>query len=346
MAEQRVMDMERDCVLVTGAQGFIGSWVIKSLVEKETDIIALDMDDRPVRLSLLLDREELSRIQFVCGDVTNLNFMKNLMREKSVSHVIHLAGLQTPDCRANPILGATVNVVGSLTVFEAVKECRDQVRCVVYASSGAVLGSDEQYSHPIGDKAPRIPGTLYGVFKTTNEECARIYWQDEGIRSVGLRPPVVYGVGRDRGLTAGTTLAIKAAMLGEAYEIGFGGEANMEYAEDVASCFVACAFKSPEGASSYNMLGEILTVEEMIGVIEEIMPHAKGKISCIQEENKMANHVSDAGLQALIGPFHPVSYREGVKKTKELFEKINKSPSRIPRPAPLTVHGTGPESLP
>ena len=248
--------------------------------------------------------------------------MKKLIKEQNVSHVIHLAGLQTPDCKANPILGATVNVVGSLTIFEAVKACRDQVRCIVYASSGSVLASDAQYSHPIGDQAQRIPGTLYGVFKSTNEECARIYWQEEGIRSVGLRPPVVYGIGRDRGFTAGTTLAIKAAVLGQTYQIGFGGEANVEYAEDVARCFVACALESPEGALSYNMLGEILTVNKMIRVIEEIMPHAKGKITCIEQENKMANHVSDGGLQTLIGPFQPVSYREGVKRTKDLFEKL------------------------
>ncbi len=315
--------MKKDCFLVTGAQGFIGSWVIKSLVADRKDIIALDVDDRQVRISLLLDREQMRRIRFVCGDVTNLDLVKNLIKKQNVSHVIHLAGLQTPDCKAKPILGATVNVVGFLTIFEAVKACGDQVRCIVYASSGSVLGSDAQYSHPIGDQAERIPGTLYGVFKSTNEECARIYWQEEGIRSVGLRPPVVYGIGRDRGFTAGTTLAIKAAMLGQRYEIGFGGEANVEYAEDVARCFVACALEAPEGALSYNMLGEILTVKNMIRVIEEIMPHAKGKITCIEQENKMANHVSDAGLQTLIGPFHPVNYWEGVKRTKDLFEKLH-----------------------
>ena len=315
--------MKKDCFLVTGAQGFIGSWVIKSLVADRKDIIALDVDDRQVRISLLLDREQMRRIRFVCGDVTNLDLVKNLIKKQNVSHVIHLAGLQTPDCKAKPILGATVNVVGFLTIFEAVKACGNQVCSIVYASSGSVLGSDAQYSHPIGDQAERIPGTLYAVFKSTNEECARIYWQEEGIRSVGLRPPVVYGIGRDRGFTAGTTLAIKAAMLGQRYEIGFGGEANVEYAEDVARCFVACALEAPEGALSYNMLGEILTVKNMIRVIEEIMPHAKGKITCIEQENKMANHVSDAGLQTLIGPFHPVNYWEGVKRTKDLFEKLH-----------------------
>jgi nucleoside-diphosphate-sugar epimerase len=174
----------------------------------------------------------------------------------------------------------------------------------------------------IGDDTPRIPVTLYGVFKVTNEECARIYWQEEEIRSVGLRPPVAYGVGRDRGLTAGAPLAIKAAMLGESYNIGFGGAANMEYAEDVANAFVACAPKAPDGAPSYNMRGEILEVADMIAVIEEIFPSSKGKLTCARQRNRMANDVSDAGLQALIGPLHPLGFKEGVLRTAHLFRTL------------------------
>jgi nucleoside-diphosphate-sugar epimerase len=309
--------------LVTGAHGFIGSWVVKNLVGMGLEVTAFDVDDRSVRLSLLLSPRELNRVHFVRGDVNDLRLIKELLRKASISHVIHVAGLQTPDCRARPLLGATVNVLGTLTVFEAVKACKDQVKCVVYASSGAVLGTDDQRAaHPLQDEAPRIPETLYGVFKTANEQCARIYWQDEGIRSVGLRPPVVYGVGRDKGFTAGTTLAIKAALLGQAYEISFAGPANVEYADDVAWCFVACALKAPAGAPVYNMLGEVLTVEDMIGVIEEMFPSAKGTISCLPQRNKMANDVSDAGLQALIGPFHPARYREGARRTAELFRSL------------------------
>ena len=309
--------------LVTGAQGCIGSWVIKNLLDMGHEVIALDVHTRPVRLSLLLRPEKLEAIRFVRGDINQFDQIKKLLKKFAVTHVIHLAGLQTPECRAKPILGAATNVVGTLTLFEAIKEHKDQVKCAVYASSGAVLGADEAYgNHPIADDAPRIPGTLYGVFKVTNEECARIYWQDEGIRSVGLRPPVVYGVGRDRGLTAGATLAIRAALLGQPYEIGFGGEANVEHAEDVADSFIACALRAPEGAPVYNMRGDVLEVDDMITVIEEIVPSSRGLITCVKRRNIMANDVSDAGLQALIGPFDPLSYGEGAMRTAELFRAL------------------------
>ena len=261
-----------DCsFLVTGAQGCIGSWVIKNLLDIGHDVTAFDIDDRPVRLSLLLASDQLKTIHFACGDINNLELIKTLIEQRSISHIVHLAGLMTPDCKARPILGATVNVLGTLTIFEAARSYKGQVRCVAYASSGAVMGLDEQYdSLPVKDGAPRIPATLYGVFKTTCEDCARIYWQDEGVRSVGLWPPVVYGPGRDRGLTAGVTLAVKAALLGEDCEIGFGGPANMEFVDDVAKGFVLCALKEPEGAPAFNMLGEILEVEEMIRVIKDL----------------------------------------------------------------------------
>ena len=315
--------MSKRCFLVTGAQGCIGSWVIKKLLDMDHEVLALDLHTRPSRLSLLASPERLKDVRFVRGDINKFDQIKKLLEKFAVTHVIHLAGLQTPECRAEPILGAATNVVGTLTLFEALKAHRDQVKCVVYASSGAVLGTDEDYSvHPIADDALRIPGTLYGVFKVANEECARIYWQDQGIRSVGLRPPVVYGVGRDRGLTAGMTLAVRAALLGQAYEIGFGGEANVEYAEDVANSFIACALKAPEGAPVYNMRGEVLEVRDMIAVIEQIFPSSRGLISCVKRRNIMVNDVSDDGLQSLIGPFEPLCYREGTRLTAELYRSL------------------------
>ena len=173
---------------------------------------------------------------FVPGDVTDLPSLKAALCEhQDITHVVHLAGLQVPMCRANPILGAKVNVLGTLAVFEAVRESQGQVQRLVYASSAAVFGPPEAYPPgPLADDVPLKPTTHYGYFKCCNEGNARIYFQDHGLSSIGLRPWTVYGVGRDFGMTSEPTKAIKSLALGRPYHISYGGWQDLQFVDDVA----------------------------------------------------------------------------------------------------------------
>src|SRR5205823_4905717 len=134
-------------------------------------------------------------------------------------------------------------------VFEAAK--RQGVRGVAYASSAAVYGPGS---------GPRIadagePTTLYGVFKLTNEGTAQVYFEDDGLGSVGLRPYVIYGPGRDHGLTADPTLAMEAAARGEGYEMRWGGRCQLQLAADAARIFIAAARSGHRGAAVFNLGG-------------------------------------------------------------------------------------------
>ena len=145
----------------------------------------------------LLTREEQSRCQCFYGDISDTALVRDVVKEVQPTHVIHLAGMQVPLCRADPVRGAQVNVVGTVNVFEAVRRL-STVQKVVCASSAAVCGSQDDYpSGVVGDDDHHKPATLYGVYKLANEGTARLYWQDYGIRSVCLRPHTVYGVGRE-----------------------------------------------------------------------------------------------------------------------------------------------------
>src|SRR5262249_37959364 len=167
--------------------------------------------------------------------------------------------LQVPICRANPILGATVNVVGTLAVFEAVRSAAKPIQRLVYASSAAVFGAPERYpKSPIPDEGPLIPSTHYGVFKCCNEGNARIYFQDFGLSSIGLRPWTVYGVGRDFGMTSEPTKVIKSIALGRKYHITYGGWQDLQYVEDVAASFILCLERPFSGARSYNLRGHVV----------------------------------------------------------------------------------------
>ena len=77
---------------------------------------------------------------------------------------------------------------------------------------------------------------------------------------------------------------MEAALLGQEYEIAFGGRANTQFVGDVAKSFVACDLEAREGAATYNMNGQVLDVEELSGIIGELVPSARGRITCRREQ--------------------------------------------------------------
>src|SRR5262249_56940522 len=127
--------------------------------------------------------------------------------------------------------------------------------------------------HPPGrikDDAPPRRATHYGVYKVANEETARIYWEEHRIGSAGFRPLSVYGPGRDFGLTADPTLAMKAAVMGRKFQIRWGGATDLIYADDVARACVAASASPLDGARVYNLHGESARIADVVSLIESL----------------------------------------------------------------------------
>src|SRR5690349_24897374 len=106
---------------ITGAQGCIGSWIVKALVERGDHPVVFDRSDDSRRLSAIIDAADLAKVQFVTGDITDRAAVLSALNDCGAYRVIHLAGLQVPTCKVDPVAGALVNVIGTLNVFEAVK---------------------------------------------------------------------------------------------------------------------------------------------------------------------------------------------------------------------------------
>jgi nucleoside-diphosphate-sugar epimerase len=169
--------MSRETFLVTGAFGCIGAWTLYNLVKEGAKVVAMDLATDPVRPRLLMSEAEIAEVTFVQTDITNLAAVRQVVEGHGVTHIVHLAGLQVPFCRANPSLGAQVNVVGTVNIFEAARHNWGQVQGVAYASSLAVLGPAHLYpERPVKDEVPLYPVTLYGVYKQANEQTAQIYY--------------------------------------------------------------------------------------------------------------------------------------------------------------------------
>jgi nucleoside-diphosphate-sugar epimerase len=305
---------------MTGGYGCIGSWVARQLVDRGDEVWIFDLQEDTHRLDLVFDREDRTKIRFIAGDVSDPAAVHSAAMRSGATHIMHLAGLQTPTCRANPILGAKVNVIGTLAVFEAARMLKDQVRRVVYASSAAVHGPrPEEDAQSLGDEVRLAPLSHYGAYKVCNELNARVYWLDHGIISVGLRPWTVYGVGRDFGMTSEPTKAIKSAAVGRPYHITYGGLQDLQYVGDVATTFIRALEHPFEGAEAFNLRGAVEPIEAFVKALCDVVPAGRELITHGDRQLPIAFDLDDSRLQARLGPIGRTSLREGIAETYSRF---------------------------
>src|SRR5262245_66445529 len=100
---------------------------------------------------------------------------------------------------------------------------------------------------------PRIPRRTTASTRSPTRRRPASTGRSTGSRPSGFRPLTVYGPGRDFGLTADPTLAMKAAVLGRPFQIRWGGSTDLIYAEDVARALCAAARARLDGARVYNL---------------------------------------------------------------------------------------------
>ena len=297
--------------LVTGSEGCIGSWVVRRLLETGLPVVACDIAPEPLRLRRILTPELVDRLVRVDTDLTVPDALDELVAEHEITRIVHLAALQVPFVAADPLLGAEVNVVGTIRVLEAARRS-STVKGVSYASSSAVFGSTGGWGRP---------DTLYGVFKAANEESARFYARDYATPSTGLRPCVVYGPNRDRGLSAAVTHALKAAVLGLPYTIPFRGRIDLQYVEDVAAAFVRVTMDDHAGGQVFDLHGDLVDVVEVISMIEQEVPESAGQISAGRDPVPGRVEFDDAPLRAVVGELPKTSLAEGIRSSVELFRR-------------------------
>jgi UDP-glucuronate 4-epimerase len=307
-----------DTYLVTGAMGCIGAWTLYHLVQQDKRVVSVDLSDDRHRLNALMSDEQQAAISFVQGDITDFEWLKTVFSEHGITHVIHLAALQVPFCRANPVLGSQVNVVGTVNIFEAAHQ--HKLSHITYASSIAVYGPPDDYPPGlIAHDAPVKPRTLYGVYKVANEGTANVYWQDHQVSSIVLRPYTVYGVGRDQGMTSEPTKAMLAAARGEDCHISFGGKMQFHYASDVALQFIEAAEQSVQGAVKLN-LG---TAPISVGKIAEIIMQLRPNVSITYDDRPLPfpEGCDPSEFHRVFDRVYETSLEDGIRKTIELFEK-------------------------
>jgi nucleoside-diphosphate-sugar epimerase len=308
--------------LVTGAQGCIGSWVVKRLVEQGHDVVTFDVNDSLARLEMISSPDLVSKVDRRVGRIEDTETVKKLIVGEGITHIVHLAAVLMPFCQKNPVQGGLINVIGTLNIFEAARDLAKQTR-IVYASSSAVWGPTDEYGEGLlTEDLPLKPATHYGVFKAANEGNARNFYSSDGISSIGLRPWTVFGPGRDAGLTADPTLAMRAVAQKQPFQMRLSGHMDLQYVRDVADIFIQCLFSDAQGAHVFNLRGEVVEMEQLRQMLDEIRPGASKLITVSGPEVPVAYRMSDAALVKTVGEIPRTPLREAIVETIEKFEAI------------------------
>lgn len=296
-------------VLVTGAGGCIGAWVLAILGRSGVPCVAADLSDDRTRPALILGEAAAAGLDWERCDITDGARVTDLVASRGIRAIIHLAGLQVPFCAANPALGARVNVEGTINMLEAARQAG--VARLAYASSVAALSF-------IGPE--RYRKTLYGAYKLANEQTAEVYWQDWQVPSVGLRPNVVYGVARDQGISSLNTVAIQAAALGLPFEIPYTGPYSWLYAGEAAAAFIAAVSQDGDGAPVFDLNGRCEAIENGLAILGRLTDATR--ITARGAPFPFPTDLDDAPLRAHVPDYPEVSLEDGIADTLRAFQML------------------------
>lgn len=292
-------------VLVTGGGGFIASWIVKQLLDDGLDVRSLDLSDKPAIAQTILG-DLTARVDWRAGDIARAEDVEAAADDCDL--IIHLAAILTPDCAADPQRGCDIVLGGTLNVFEAARKLGH--RHVLYMSSAGVYGPDQGHTPE--------PTTLYGAYKLAGEGAARAYYADHGIASAGFRPLVVYGPGRETGLTAGPSLACKAAANDTDYVIPFAGDSDFIYVDDIAASFMAAVRRPPESARTYNIVADRCPTADFAAEVARQAPGTR--ITAAGPELPIAADIAEGDLRVDYPEVPRTKIRDGIAKTIAFYK--------------------------
>lgn len=259
--------------LVTGGCGFIGSYIVRDLVEEGERVVIYDFYPDQRIINQLVHKTRLHNIVSIKGDVTDLAHLMDAIKAYKVTKIIHLASPLLLAAEQNPHMALNVICQGTLNVFEAARLL--EIEKVVWASSIAIFGAPEDHSaEKIRNNSPHRPNSVYGACKSLNEYMATHYADKYGMDIIGLRYTIVYGPGRV-GTVKGAfaTEMIRRAALGKPYEVPYSDQTlDWQYVEDVSKLTVIASRANKTKTKVFNTKGDLRPVREVVDYLKGLVP--------------------------------------------------------------------------
>jgi nucleoside-diphosphate-sugar epimerase len=255
-------------ILVTGGAGFIGSHVVERLLKDERyQVFVFDNFSSGKHANI---PAKLPKGNIIEGDIRNIDEI--LSATKAMDYVVHLAALvSVQECINNPELGFEINVKGTRNVFESAK--RNKVTQVVYASSAAVYGDEEEL--PKTEGSPLKPISPYGEHKLQNELDAKNY-SNESLAITGLRFFNVFGERQDPSSPYSGVISIFINNFFSKRQIVVYGDGNQTrdfvYVGNIVNAIQSLLIESvPDKHGIYNVgTGRETSLNELLRILKDI----------------------------------------------------------------------------
>jgi UDP-glucose 4-epimerase len=305
-------------VLVTGGAGFIGSHIVRRLLDLDHEVVVLDDFSTGRRSNL---DAVASDIELIEGDVAELEQVEQAVA--GCDAVYHEAALPSvPRSIADPLASHAANATGTLNVLVAARDAG--ARRVIIASSSSVYGSMPEL--PKRESMPTLPMSPYAVSKLAAESYCRTWFDLYGTETVALRYFNVFGPRQDplSAYAAVVPRFIAAYKAGEPPVIFGDGEQSRDftYIDNVVDANLAALTSADAPGRVYNIAcNDRITLNQLATELGEIMGAAVKPVHAAPRPGEVRH--SQAAIdqaQADLGYEPRISLREGLKRTVAAFE--------------------------
>lgn len=303
--------------LVTGGAGFIGSNIVKGLVENGYQVRVLDNFATGQRSNI---EPFLKDLELIEGDVRD--FWTVVKATKSVDYILHQAALPSvPRSIDNPLTTTEVNVNGTLNILEAARF--NNVQRIVYASSSSIYG--DSLEMPLNEDMKPLPKSPYAITKLAGEEYCMSFYHLYGLETVALRYFNVFGPRQNPFSQYSAVIPKFINMLNNGQSPTIWGDGttsrDFTYIDNVVFANMLAWEKKAAAGNIINIAcNKAYTLNQLVEKLNVIMgtdkkptygPEKIGDIKQSLADIKKAND--------LIGYEPSVDFEQGLKKTVEWF---------------------------
>ena len=307
--------------LVTGGTGFIGSWVVKSILNEGRKVVCYELEPKPERLKALLG-ESANEVTIVEGDLLHLHRLIEVIQRHRITHIAHIAAAVLKVCQENPHYAMQVNVTGFNNVLEASRAAG--ITRVVWASSAGVFGGSYG-NEKVPNDAPFQPGSIYAASKVLGEALAKHYHKNYGLDVIGLRYTFVTGHGMPNSIGGKfiQELCEKPAR-GEKGLVPWGEDTpDWLWAGDAGRATMLALGAAPTKTRAFNVAGDPGSVTTAIEYVKSLLPGAEIEA----EPGKMGFNNFDGSVAE-----KEIGYTPEWTMKKQILEHVNRARSNAGLP--------------